>query len=29
LGVELITSPAIARVTILEPDKVDYILRKQ
>jgi hypothetical protein len=29
LNVNLITSPPFVRVTILEPEKVDYILRKQ
>ncbi len=29
LGVSIITSPSFVRVTMLEPEKVDYILRKQ
>ena len=29
LDVELTTSPSFVRITILDPDKVDYILRKQ
>jgi hypothetical protein len=29
LGVKLITQPSIVRITLIEPGKVDYILRKQ